>query len=123
MVIWHVPIASLTVEVRVCRAVDTDVAPVREIAHKADQRRAAVPHVAAQPPQNVRQGIEVPIAGDHFLDDGVQRQMPISSHFGPINAERYPPSSPSQGKDRYFFSAIFVPEGMEEGVSKRGDSD
>jgi len=44
-------------------AVQTDVAPVRKIAHKADQGRAALPHVAALPPQNARHGIEVPIKG------------------------------------------------------------
>jgi hypothetical protein len=45
-----VPIAALSLEVRICLAVHTDVAPVRKIAHKADQRRAALPHVAAYPP-------------------------------------------------------------------------
>ena len=56
-------IAALILEVRVCLALQTDIAPVRKIAHKADQGRAALPHVAALPPQNARHGIEVPIKG------------------------------------------------------------
>ena len=40
-------IVALIFEVRICLAVHTDIAPVRKIAHKADQRRAALPHIAA----------------------------------------------------------------------------
>jgi len=75
-----VPIAALRLEVRICLAVHRDVAPVRKIAHKADQRRAAPPQVAAYPPQNERHGIEIPVARDHFLDDSVQGQIPISGN-------------------------------------------
>jgi len=40
-------IASLSLEVGVCPAVYADIAPVGKIAHQADQRRAALPYVAA----------------------------------------------------------------------------
>jgi len=42
-------IAALTLEVRVCLAIYMDVAPVGKIAHKADQRCAALQHAAAHP--------------------------------------------------------------------------
>ena len=65
-------IAPLTLEVRVCLAVRTDVAPVGEVTYQACQQLAAVPQVAAHPAQSARQGIEVPVTGDHFLEDTVQ---------------------------------------------------
>jgi len=74
------PIASLILEVYVRPALHTDVASVGKIAHQADQRRTVLPYVAVYPPHNAGYGIEFPIAGDHFVDDSVRRQIFISRH-------------------------------------------
>jgi len=49
-----VAIAPLELETRVCLAVQTDIVPVGEIAHQADQRLAAMPQITANPSQNAR---------------------------------------------------------------------
>jgi len=74
------PIATVTLEVRVCLAVQPEIAPVCEITHQGNQRFAVLPQVAPHPAGNVRYGIEVPVAGGHFFDDVVQRQMLIPGY-------------------------------------------
>jgi len=75
-----VPIAPVMLEVRVCLAVQPEIAPVCEIAHQGNQRLAVLPQVAPHPAGNARCRIEVPVAGGHFFDDAVQRQMFILSY-------------------------------------------
>ena len=54
---------------------------IGQIAHQANQGIIALLQAAPHPPQQARQGIEVPIAGDHFLEDAVQRQVLVPGHW------------------------------------------
>jgi len=48
-----VPVAQVTLEVRVCLAVQTNIVPIGETANQADPRLTAMPQVVANSPQNV----------------------------------------------------------------------
>lgn len=52
--------------------VETDIVPERQIGDQADQRFSAVPDVLGNPAKDTRQGVEHPVTGFHFTENGVQ---------------------------------------------------